>query len=189
MLVATNTTTTAESYLAFERNSIDKHEFLYQTIIPMAGASQKHNVIAMNLAALLWFHLRQTPNVVYQSDMRTHNPVNDSYMYPDVVVSDGKPQLKADSSFDNLINPLVIIEILSPTTAVYDKTDKFIACRSIPSLQEYVLVSVNSPDIEIYKRAENDQWLLIKPNQADGSLTLSSIGFSCSFSDIYQTKE
>jgi Uma2 family endonuclease len=129
------------------------------------------------------------PHAVFQNDMRTHNPLNDSYMYPDVVVTDGKPKLKADEANDNLINPLIIIEILSPSTAVYDKSDKFIACRSIPTLQEYVLVSVNSPDIEIYQRAENDQWVLIKPNQSDGVFTLSSIGFTCSLNDIYQTKE
>ncbi len=183
------TTTTAETYLDFERNSIDKHEYLFQTIIPMAGASQKHNFIAGNLFALIWFHLRQMPHAVYQNDMRTHNPINNSYMYPDVVVSDGKPKLKADEANDNLINPLIIIEILSPTTAIYDKTDKFIACRSIPSLQEYVLVSANSPDIEIYQRTQNDQWVLIKQNQSESTFRLSSIDFTCSLNDIYQTKE
>lgn len=178
---------TEEAFLAFERESLDKNEFLYNTIIPMAGASFEHNVIVGNLFGLIWFHLRKSKNFVFQNDMRTHNPVNKSYMYPDVVVSDGKPIFK-DSEMDNLINPLLIIEVLSSTTAIYDKTDKFIACKSIPSLQEYVLISPDAPDVEIYQRDSDEHWSLIKYTNPEAEFHLKSINFSCILNEIYEKR-
>jgi Uma2 family endonuclease len=119
--------------------------------------------------------------------MRTHNPINRSFMYPDVVVSDGKPIFR-DNEMDNLMNPLLIIEVLSSTTAIYDKTDKFIACKSIQSLQEYVLISPDYPEVEIYRREDNDHWSLIKYNNPDAEFYLKSIDFACILNEIYAKK-
>ena len=177
-----------EEYLAFERESLTKHEFLYQNIIPMAGASFEHNLLAMNLAALIWVHLRKSNKIVFQNDLRTYNPINGSFIYPDIVVSDGKPIFREDGKLDNLLNPVLIVEVLSTTTAVYDKSDKFIACKSIPSLQEYVLISTDIPEIEIYRRAENDHWLLIKERNPTNKVYFNSIDFEFELGEIYEKR-
>ena len=178
-----------EEYLAFERESLTKHEFLYQNIIPMAGASYEHNLLAGSLFALIWFHLRKSNRDVFQNDMRTNNPLNGSFMYSDVVVSDGKPIFREDGKLDNLMNPVLIVEVLSTTTAVYDKSDKFIACKSIASLQEYVLISTDTPEIEIYRREENDHWLLIKERNAESKVHFNSIDLEFLLGEIYEKKE
>jgi Uma2 family endonuclease len=160
-----------EQYLAFERASDTKHEYLFNTIIARKASSFEHNVISGNLAALIWFHLRKSEAKVFQNDMRTYNPINQRFMYPDVVVSDGKPMFRQDEKMDNLTNPVLVVEILSESTAVFDKTDKFIAYKSIPSLKEYVLILTDSPEIEIYRKSTADHWLLIKTHQLESKIT------------------
>jgi Uma2 family endonuclease len=177
-----------ENYLAFERESLTKNEFLFQSIIPMAGASFEHNLLAMNLSAMIWFHLKKSNKIVFQNDMRTYNPINQSFMYPDIVVSDGKPIFREDEKMDNLMNPVMIIEVLSPSTAVYDKTDKFIACKTIPSLQEYVLISTDTPEIEIYRRENEEHWTLIKERELSNKVRLNAIDFEFELGEIYQRK-
>jgi Uma2 family endonuclease len=177
-----------ENYLAFERGSLTKNEFLFQSIIPMAGASFEHNLLAMNLSALIWFHLRKSNRIVFQNDMRTYNPINQSFMYPDIVVSDGKPIFREDEKMDNLMNPVMIIEVLSPSTAVYDKSDKFIACKTIPSLHEYILISTDTPEIEIYRRENEDHWTLIKEREPSNKVRLNAIDFEFELGEIYQRK-
>lgn len=177
-----------EDYLAFERESLTKNEFLFQSIIPMAGASYEHNLLGGGLFALIWFHLRKSNKDVFQNDMRTYNPVNKSFMYPDIVVSDGKPIFREDGKLDNLMNPVMIVEVLSPTTAVYDKSDKFIACKTIPSLQEYILVSTDNPEIEIYRRESEDHWTLIKEREKANKVRFDSIDFEFELGEIYERK-
>lgn len=109
-------------------------------------------------------------------------------MYPDIVVSDGKPVFREDGKMDNLMNPVMIIEVLSPSTAVYDKSDKFIACKSIPTLQEYVLVSTDTPEIEIYRRESEDHWSLVKERESNNTVHFNSIDFSFELGEIYQRK-
>jgi Uma2 family endonuclease len=177
-----------EDYLAFERASLTKNEFLFQSIIPMAGASYEHNLLAGGLFALIWFHLRKSNKDVFQNDMRTFNPINKSFMYPDIVVSDGRPIFREDGKLDNLMNPAMIVEVLSPTTAVYDKSDKFIACKTIPSLQEYILVSTDTPEIEIYRRENEDHWILIKERNPNNKVHFNSIDFTFELGEIYERK-
>jgi Uma2 family endonuclease len=177
-----------ENYLAFERESLTKNEFLFQSIIPMAGASFEHNLLAMNLSAMIWFHLRKSSKIVFQNDMRTYNAINQSFMYPDIVVSNGKPIFREDEKMDNLMNPVMIIEVLSPSTAVYDKTDKFIACKTIPSLQEYVLISTDTPEIEIYRRENEEHWTLIKEREPSNKVRLNAIDFEFELGEIYDRK-
>jgi Uma2 family endonuclease len=177
-----------EDYLALERASVTKNEFLFLSIIPMAGASFEHNLLAMNLSALIWFHLRKSNKIVFQNDMRTYNPVNKSFMYPDIVISDGKPIFREDQKMDNLMNPVLIVEVLSESTAVYDKSDKFIACKTIPSLQEYVLVSTDTPEIEIYRRENEDHWTLIKERDSGNKVRFDSINFEFELGEIYERK-
>lgn len=177
-----------ENYLAFERRSLTKNEFLFQSIMPIAGASFEHNIISGDLFAFIWNHLRsqKSNKFIFQNDMRTYNPINQSFMYPDIVVSDGKPIFREDEKLDNLMNPVIIVEVLSPTTAVYDKSDKFIACKNIPSLQEYVLISTDIPEIEIYRRVSADHWILIKEREVNNKVHLNSIDFE--LGEIYGRK-
>ena len=177
-----------EDYLAFERASLTKNEFLFQNIIPMAGASFEHNIIGGDLFAFIWNHLRsqKSNRFVFQNDMRTYNPVNKSFMYPDIVVSDGKPIFREDQKMDNLMNPVLIVEVLSPSTAVYDKSDKFIACKTIPSLQEYVLISTDTPEIEIYRRENEDHWSLVKERNVSNKVRFDSIDFEFELGEIYE---
>ena len=178
---------TAQEYLAFERKSKEKHEFLHNTLIPTAGASKDHNIIGGNLFALLWFFLRDSDCIVFQNDMRVFNPLTGSYFYPDVVISAGVPILSEDAEGDILTNPALIIEVLSPSTAVYDKTDKFIASRSSPSLVEYVLVAQDRMDFEIYRKQEHEHWTSLRLTEAQSVLTFHSLpGFECLLSEAYK---
>ncbi len=176
-----------EDYLAFERGSQTKNEFLFESIIPMAGATFEHNIISGNLFAMIWIYLKKekSNSFVFQNDMRTYNPLNQSFTYPDVVVSGGKPIFREDETMDNLINPLLIIEVLSASTAIYDKTDKFIAYKTIPSLKEYVLVSTDSPEIEIFRK-ENEHWELIKLRNISDVIHFKSINLNLEMREVFE---
>ena len=189
-MIKINKISSIEEYLSFERASLTKNEYLFEAIIPMAGATIEHNIISGNLFALIWLFLKnqKSLNIVFQSDMRTFNPSNNSFMYPDVVVSDGKPVLREDGKMDNLINPILIIEVLSKSTAVYDKTDKFIACKSIPSLKEYVLVSTDTPEIEIYRKENDTHWELVKQLDLTKLVQFKSINLEFALSEIYDNR-
>ena len=176
---------TAEEYLAYERASFDRHEFLFKTIIPKDDSSHSHSIVSGNIAAQLWCFLKGKKQRVFKTNMRTRNPLNQSYFYPDVVVSDGAP-IFADGLNDILINPVLIIEVLSPTTAVYDKTDKFVACKSIPTLREYVLVNQSECDVEIYRRNADETWSAIRFNKMTDIVSFLSIGFDCPIIDFYE---
>lgn len=183
-MVITKTMTAAE-YLAFERASETKHEFINQTLIPMAGASRKHNFIALNIASLIWHFVRNTILEAYQTDMRLLNPLTGNYFYPDVMVSGGEGKLVEDGFFDTLTNPRLIVEVLSPSTAIFDKTDKFIACRSIETLKEYVLVSTDKVMVEIYRRNADNTWYSIVETDLNASVHFESIGHDMPLKEIY----
>ncbi|MBA4185314.1 MAG: Uma2 family endonuclease, partial [Acidobacteria bacterium] len=114
-----------EEYLALERKAVEKHEYFDGEIYEMAGASEEHATISSNVNASLNFQLKKRPCKSYQSDLRVHIPATNLYTYPDVVVVCGKPQLLEDAHLDTLLNPTLIIEVLSPSTADYDKGAKF----------------------------------------------------------------
>lgn len=174
---------TAEEYLAFERVSTEKHEFIYNTIIPMAGAKRTHNIISATLLALIWKHLQNSQNETYPSDMRVMNTANNSYFYPDVTVSDGAAKMMEN---DILTNPQLIIEVLSDSTAVFDKTDKFIAYRTIPSLKEYVLVSTEIPQIEIFHKKQDETWSVETIYGLENTAYFQSIDLKIALKEVYQ---
>ncbi len=152
-------TWTVEQYLEMERASEEKHEFLDGEIYLMSGASGNHNLVMGNTYASLHAQLRKRPCLVYPSDQRVR--VNDTglYTYPDIsIVCD--PPLWTDDRRDTLLNPTVIVEILSPSTESYDRGKKFQHYRALESLREYVLIAQDSPRIERYIRQADNQWLL-----------------------------
>jgi Uma2 family endonuclease len=174
---------TAQEYLAFERKSAEKHEFLDGEIYLMTGATANHNLIVGNIYASLHAQLRQRPCVVYPSDMKVS--ASGLYTYPDVSVVCEPPRFE-DAKRDVLLNPIVIVEVLSPTTENYDRGKKFRLYRALDSLQEYILAAQDSVRIERYLRQPDDQWLFTEAAEMDAQLELPSIGCTLLLSDVYE---
>jgi Uma2 family endonuclease len=146
---------TPVEYLAFERAQTDaKHEYLNGEIMMMAGASLEHNRIVSNLVAALHAQMHGRSCDVFSSDMRVHISATGLYTYPDIAALCGVPQLEDDES-DTLLNPEVIIEVLSPSIEAYDRGSKFDHYRSLESLQTYVLVAQDRWQIELYQRQDS----------------------------------
>ncbi|ETX09235.1 MAG: hypothetical protein ETSY2_00685 [Candidatus Entotheonella gemina] len=177
---------TPEEYLAFERAQLDaKHEFLDGEIIAMAGASRQHVRIVANLAASLITQLRGRPCDVYLSDMRVKIPAAGLYTYPDVIALCHEPRFE-DDAVDTLLNPSVIIEVLSPSTESYDRGIKFTHYRSIEDLQLYILVAQDKPQIEIFRRQANGDWLLSVVEGLEARVSLDAIGCELALADVYE---
>jgi Uma2 family endonuclease len=176
-------TISPHNYLVLERKSDLKHEYCYNTIIEMAGASKIHNYITIHFLKFLLNYLSDSQNEIFGSDMRVYNPLNESYFYPDIVVTKGESETIEN---DNLINPLLIVEVISPSTAVFDKTDKFIAYRSIKTLQEYVLVYTELPQIEIFRKTASDEWINEIIHGVDKNIYLKSLDCTISLQDIFK---
>ena len=175
-------------YLANERKRTEKFEYENGKVIPMGGASKEHNTIAGNIFGLLWLFVRQqdTPFGVYQADMRVHTPEEGKYYYPDVVVTKGKERF-LDSEFDTLLNPLLIVEVLSDFTEARDRGDKFQAYRSIDSFREYLLVSQKEQRIEVFFKDDQDRWILRDPVfGANEKLLLQSIDLELALAEVYR---
>ena len=180
-----STRMTEAEYLAFERTSEIKHEYLDGQIYAMTGASQAHNQICFNVGGILYRQLSQKPCQGYPSDMRVKVQATGLYTYPDLSVVCGDSQL-ADGEFDTLLNPTLIIEVLSPSTESYDRGKKFQHYRQLESLQDYVLIAQDSPRIERFTRQTDDTWLLTDAVGMDAALDLPSIGCTLTLADVYQ---
>lgn len=180
---------TAETYLEAERKSTreeyGKYEYHNGELVLMGGASKEHNRISMNLSVLLGTQLLEKAYEVFHSDMRTHAPEVNSYFYPDLVICQGEAQFR-DDEFDNLVNPAVVIEILSPSTGSKDRGVKFEAYRSIASLNEYLLISPDSILIEHYRRQQPNEWKLTIHQQADDTLSLLDGVVTLRLAEIYR---
>jgi Uma2 family endonuclease len=179
-----------EDYLAAERLALTKHEYDDGEVIQMPGASKTHNHIASNINFALQFTLRKN-NAEYglmQSDLRVHNPLTNSYHYPDIVLVKQDDMRFADSEQDVLLNPIVIIEILSSSTEEYDRGRKFESYKRIASLQEYVLVSQTEAHVECYTRTHpeaTNEWLYTDLHGTEAALHLRSVAATLQLSDIY----
>lgn len=176
---------TAEEYLAFERTSQERHEFLAGEIFLMAGASERHILITGNTFGSLYTQFRKRNCKAYATDMRVRVSRTGLYTYPDVVAVCGTPQF-ADETFDMLLNPTLIIEVLSPSTKDYDRGEKFQHYRTLPSFEEYVLIVQDSIHVEHYVRNPDNTWLLSETNQADAIIELSSVGCTLLVADLYE---
>ena len=174
---------TPEEYLARERKALTKSEYRDGRIYAMPGASREHNVITGNTLVEIHVQLRNRVCEVYPSDMRVKVSSTGRYTYPDVVVVCDEPQFE-DSHFDTLLNPTVLIEVLSSSTAAYDRGDKFAAYQKLDSLREYVLISQDSVCVEHYLRQEQD-WNLTEFRSLDDVFSLVSIGCELSLQAIY----
>lgn len=165
---------TPKEYLAQERQAQTKSEYLNGEIFAMSGASRRHNLITVNIAAGLHVQLRQQPCEVYTSDMRVKVSPTGLYTYPDVVVVCGEPQFE-DTELDTLLNPTLIVEVLSKSTEDYDRGGKFEHYRTLDSLQEYLLVAQERCHIVHYTRQPDNTWLLSETTLFEDRLQLPSL--------------
>jgi len=176
---------TPEEYLAFERKAETKNEYVNGEIFAMTGASRKHNLIALYIAGELRQQLKGKPCEVYPGDMRVKAPASRSYVYPDVVVVCGEPQLE-DDYLDTLLNPTLVVEVLSKSTESYNRLAKSSYYRTIESLSEYLLVSQEEYRVEQYVKQAEGRWLLADVRALEAEIELESIGCSFALRDIYE---
>ena len=173
-----------EEYLALERRGEEKHEYLAGELVAMVGASFRHNLIQTRVLAGLYQQLRGRPCEVTPSDLRVAVGALGIYTYPDVTVVCGEPQFE-DAEQDTLLNPTVLIEILSPSTESYDRGKKFQPYRLIPTCREYLLIAQDQSLIEHYLRQPNNRWLLATFEQLGDVIALDSIGCTLALADVY----
>ena len=185
--VVAQTYLTPEEYLAFERKATTKHEYLNGQIVAMSGASFAHNFLTMNVANQLYNQLIGGECQVAASDMRVQATQTGSYFYPDVVVVCGEPRAE-DDTFDTLLNPTLIVEILSPSTETYDKGEKFEHYQQIASLKDYILISQDKVHVEHYCRRAS-RWLQTEFAELEDVLPLRSIDCELPLQDVYRRVE
>jgi Uma2 family endonuclease len=173
-----------EDYLAIERDSPTKNEFYKGEIFSMAGAGNNHNIITANIIITIGGFLRGKGCTIYPSDMRLHIPENSLYTYPDAMVVCGQKQFR-DEKKDTILNPVLIVEVLSPSTEGYDRGEKFRLYRSIPGLQEYLMIDSQRYVAEKYRKNEEEHWVLTDAQGINSFLHLASIGLEFALQDIY----
>lgn len=178
--MSANPKLTAEAYLEQERRAETKSEFVDGEIFAMTGASPAHNLICGNLIRELGNQLKTRPCRVYTSDQRVQ--LGDAYVYPDVTVVCGRPEFR---NKDNLTNPVLIVEVLSPATADYDQGGKFARYRQLSSLQEYLLVAQDQAQVIHYHRQDDNHWLLTELEGPDAVLELPSLECRLVLSEVY----
>ncbi len=186
--VGVQTHLTPEQYIAFERKWIPdaetvRNEYVKGRLISMSGASFAHNVITMNISTALHVQLKGSGCETFANEMRVSSPHTSSYFYPDVGVVCDEPRFE-DDVFDILLNPIVIIEVLSPSTEAYDRGEKFSHYRQIESLQEYILVSQDKVNVERYLR-NMDEWIFSYYQEFNLQLPLTSIQCEVPLQEIY----
>ncbi|MDI3286948.1 Uma2 family endonuclease [Polyangium sp. 15x6] len=174
---------TIAEYLALEEASETKHEYLDGQIYDMSGGTPDHGLLAANVILELGAQLRERPCRVHTSDVRVRVQATDLLTYPDVSVVCGKLLRDADDP-NAIVNPIVLVEVLSKSTEGYDRVEKFAHYRQIASLREYVLVSYRTKRIEVYRRAQEGAWILHEAHS--GSIDLVSIGCSLSVDAVYR---
>ncbi|HEY0099857.1 MAG TPA: Uma2 family endonuclease [Pyrinomonadaceae bacterium] len=175
---------TPGEYLALERQTEYKHEYFDGEIFAMVGASRKQNLITVNITRELSQQLKGKPYEVYSSDMRIRIPNANIYTYADLTVACGEPKFE-DAQVDTLLNPVLIVEVLSKSTASYDRRQKFAFYRTIESLSDYILVSQESFHVEQYTKQTDNRWLLSDFRSMEDALQLDSVQCSLALREIY----
>ena len=187
---------TPEAYLAIERQAECKSEYFNGEMFAMAGASPHHVLIVTNVASELRWQLKKRPCTVYSTDLRVKVSTTGLYIYPDVTVVCGQPQFDdfdklnpADEHQDTLLNPTLIVEVLSQSTKDYDRGEKFEQYRTLESLREYILIAQNRCHVEQFVRQPDNRWLLSESNQLEDIIELSSIGCHLALTEAYDKVE
>ena len=173
-----------DEYLAMERESEEKHEYFDGFAIAMSGARLKHNRVARNLYTEIGNFLKGKEGELLPSDMRVSTPDRDAYVYPDLSIVCGEPQME-DDKFDTLINPSVIFEIWSTSTKGHDRGYKLTYYKNIPSMKEYFMVDTAKRFIVSVRKQTDGAWRFEDIDDINGNLFIQTIGLRISFNDLY----
>lgn len=176
---------TPEEYLALEETANYKSEYRDGEIVPMTGCTTNHNEIALNIAANLKFSLKGKNYKVYMGDVRLWIPHYRQYTYPDVMVIQGQP-IYTGKGTTTVMNPKLIVEVLSKSTKNYDQGDKFLYYRSISEFTEYLLIEQTECRLLQYIKTSTNQWQLTEYESVDSVISLNSVELEVSLSDIYE---
>jgi Uma2 family endonuclease len=179
---------TVEEYFEFEKDSGEKYEYYKGEVFAMSGATLHHNIISMNLAVLIGSKLKGHTCRPFNSDQRIRIPENDLYTYPDLSIVCG-PVQTANNDQVNILNPSVIIEVLSPSTRNYDMGGKFSLYRDIPSLKEYILVDSETIMAAAFRINSNQHWELEEYKQLTDTLELQTVKLGLPLTGTYEGVE
>jgi Uma2 family endonuclease len=175
---------TPEEYLELERKAEIKSEYIDREIFAMSGVTREHSTIVINLTTALKIQFAGRPCEVHGPELRLKVSPTGAYLYPDVLAVCGEPRFE-DEHFDTLLNPRLIIEVLSESTESYDRGKKFAHYRTIDSLREYVLVSQTECRVERFCRQDDGNWLYSEVSDPEGSIELTSVTCRLSLKAIY----
>lgn len=174
-----------DAFLEWERTEQEKHEFLRGEVFAMTGVSTEHSICAGNLFAAMHAHLRGRACQLHMADMKVRTEATDGCFYPDIMATcDARDRL--DEARYVKRHPMLVIEVLSPSTEAYDRGEKFSSYRSLTSLQEYVLVSPRLRTVEVFRRDATGHWVLYPFTEADGMFEFASIGFTGRFDSLFE---
>ena len=176
---------TPEEYLAFERAAETKHEYLDGQIYAMAGGSPPHNQICFNLSGEIHPQIKGTACIGYTSDQKIRTDPMDLFSYPDLTIVCGEPQFH-DKQKDVILNPKVIIEVLSPNTEAYDRREKLTRYQNLKSVSDYILIAQDRPHVEHFVRQKGKrQWLFAIETEMKAEIFIASINCKLKLADIY----
>ncbi|WP_373478382.1 Uma2 family endonuclease [Geminocystis sp.] len=175
---------TSKEYLQLEEISETKNEYLNGEIIPMAGGTTNHNKLALNFCRPFPLTINDQDYDIYMNDVKLSIPEYQIYTYPDIMIIEGEPSYESNNS-TIVTNPKIIIEILSSSTQHYDRNNKFRFYRSLPTLQEYILISQSSYYLEQFVKQDDQQWLFKATEGEDNHLCLKTVDYSISFTNLY----
>jgi len=176
---------TIEEYLEMEQVSQEKHEYYEGEIFAMSGSKVTHNIIAMNTSTLFTSKLKGKPCRPFNSDQRIHIEKNSLFTYPDISIVCGDIETRNNDDW-NILNPTVIVEILSPSTRDYDRGQKFKLYRDIPTLKEYILVESEAINVEIFFLNNENHWELREYKSIENYFILESIQVKLELTEIYE---
>jgi Uma2 family endonuclease len=180
-----NTHLTFSEYLQRDHDSPDKLEYVYGTIVAQAGSTARHNMIISNVISHLLPQLRRRGCFIYPSDLRVQAITQQVYTYPDLTIVCGAPQFLEPNEL-TLVNPTIIMEILSPSTEAKDRNEKLIYYRSIASLQEYILIDQNAPYVQRYARQTPYFWYVHLTDTLDAVIPLDAVNVQLPMTAIYE---
>ena len=176
----------ADAYLAWEAIQSERHEYFQGEVFAMAGGTENHNTVALNAAVALRRHLKGTPCQVFISDVRVQVAAVDAYFYPDVVVR-CEPRTVANGQAVSMDAPILVVEVLSDSTATWDRGGKFAAYRQLPSLQEYVLIDPQAQTVELYRRNAAQRFELYAWDaQNPGPCEFASVGLQWPLAEVFE---
>ena len=176
---------TSADYLARERRSEVRSEYLNGRVYAMSGASREHNRITINLSAMLHSRLKGKPCEPFSGDLRIKVSPTGLYTYPDVIVACGESRFE-DEHVDTLLDPTVIIEVLSDSTEAYDRGEKFAHYRALESLTDYLLVAQDRPRIEHFVRQPDSRWLYSVTDRLDKQVEIATIDCVLPLAEVYE---